>query len=195
MKPNALPDAYPLQWPLGWPRTRYRKSSSYRVTEREARDELLGSIKRLGGSLSIISSNVPTNNNGLPYTGVPAPQDPGIAVYWVRDGKQEVMACDRWNKPWENMRAIYHALEGLRMMERAGATQIMERAFQAFALPEGGASGWRDVLGHDVHTKQEATVAWRRLAIELHPDRNGGNDEAFKNLEAAYRTAMKELQV
>jgi len=192
---SSLPDAFPLQWPAGWPRTNagQRRDSRYHVSETKARDELLAAVHRLGGRVAIISTNLPTRRDGIPYVGHSA-DDPGVAVYWVRGVRQEVMACDRWRKPWENMRAIFHAVEGLLAMERAGATQIMERAFSAFQLPAGGAPApWREILGYDVHTREDASKAFKALALKLHPDA-GGDIEKFKEAEAAYRVALQALE-
>jgi hypothetical protein len=122
------------------------------------------------------------------------PSDPGVAVYWVRNGRQEVMACDRWLETWENMRAVYHAIEGLRAMERAGATQIMERAFTAFQLPA-PAADWRSVLGVEVGMTPSADYLrklFRDLAAAHHPDR-GGSEEEFKRVQGAFREAMEEI--
>jgi hypothetical protein len=156
---------------------------------------LLEEVRLLGGKLTIISSNIPSNTYGKPYLNAPTPDDAGVAVYWVREGKQEVMACDRWKKPWENMRAIYYAVAGLRQMERAGATQIMERAFEAFRLPAPAEArpSWRDVLGTAVRTKKDASAAFRDRATKLHPD-VGGDIEAFRQLERAYSDALAELR-
>jgi len=197
----TLPDAYPLQWPDGWTRTKFPRDSRYRIDkETQVRRELLEAIRKLGGTVPIISSNVETRLDGLPYANRRLPDDGGVAVYWVRDGKQEVMACDRWQRPWENMRAIYHAIEGMRAMERAGATQILERAFQAFALPDGAPTErpWREVLGIEsgLHPALEGPVAkraFREKAKTLHPDK-GGDVEKFQELERAYRQAMRELE-
>jgi hypothetical protein len=188
----SLPDAYPLQWPDGWPRTKFPRDSRYkRNPESYIRNELLDSIRKLGGTLPIISSNVEVRLDGLPYANRRLPEDGGIAVYWVRDGKQEVMACDRWKRPWENMRAVYHAIEGLRSMERAGATQIMERAFQAFQLPTGSSKrSWQELLGDDIHDADDARAAFRERAKHLHPDQ-GGDIEKFQELEQAYREALQ----
>ncbi len=195
----SLPDAYPLQWPGGWSRTSSHKRSysDYKVGETRARDEMYAAIRRLGGKVPLVSSNMRVRLDGMPYAKQLVPEDPGVAVYWVRQGKQEVMACDRWLRPWENMRAIYHAIEGLRSMERAGATQIMERAFQAFQLPETTTKSWRNILGIESGmTPSEAYI--RRIArekmVKLHPDKPGGSDEAFKDVEAALREALKELR-
>lgn len=196
---TTLPDTFPLQWPDGWSRTpsHKRRPSGYKVGETRARDEMYASIWRLGGRIPIVSSNLQTRLDGIPYVKQSVPDDPGVAVYWVRDGKQEVMACDRWKRPWENMRAIYHAIEGLRAMERAGATQIMERAFQAFRLPAGGARGWRTTLG--IEPGMEPSVEYvKRVAREkmrrAHPDVSGGNEEIFREIERALSDALQELQ-
>ena len=193
---RTLPDAFPLQWPAGWSRSKYRTPSSYKVTSARARVELVNAVRLLGGSSIIVSSNIELRRDGQPYANMPTPADPGVAVYWTRQGKQEVMACDRWKHPWENMRAIYYGVEGLRSIERAGATQILERAFQAFALPETAGptvEPWRDVLGHHITTEREATQSFRDKAAVHHPDL-GGNVEVFRKIERAYSDALKELR-
>ncbi len=195
----ALPDAHPLQWPLGWKRTANwdRPRSKYKVSEGRARDELYESIRLLGGDGTIISSNLRLTRGGRPYTNQPLPQDSGVAVYWARKGKQEVMACDKWMHPWENMRAIYHAIEGLRSMERAGATQIMERAFQAFQLPTGEGPSWRAVLKIEPHLTPTVDFVKRIARDRLrayHPDNKAtGDEEEYKAVERAQREALQEL--
>jgi hypothetical protein len=189
-------EAYPLQWPEGWSRTPadQRKNSAYKVTPGKALRDLLTSVIKLGGVLPIVSSNLPVRRDGFPYTNVAQPTDPGVAVYWVRGGRQEVMACDRWNRSWENMRAIYHGIEGLRAMERAGATQIMERAFQAFALPSGKKT-WRQVLDIEPNYTPSAEMlkkSARALMAKYHPDRTDGDEEKFKEVQRALAEALLE---
>jgi hypothetical protein len=191
----TLPDAYPLQWPDGWARTPADKRdySKYKVSEGRARDEMFDAIRKLGGEVPLISSNLRVRLDGLPYASQVIPEDPGVAVYWVRGGRQEVMACDRWRRPWENMRAIYHAIEGLRAMERAGATQIMERAFSAFQLP--APAGWREALGVEPGMTPSADYLrklWKAQAAKHHPDA-GGSEEEFKRVQKAYQEACEEI--
>lgn len=185
--------AYPLQWPDGWPRTpSYRRGPArYKVEINAAVDGLHRSLGLLGaqsGSV-VISSNVPPRNAlGTPRNDGYQVSDPGVAVYWTTKAHGErVMACDRWSSVRENVRAIGLAVEGLRAIERAGATQILDRAYTAFgALP--AASGapvarpWWEVLGLKKEALSFATLAmveaqWRELAAKAHPDR--GADPAL----------------
>jgi hypothetical protein len=194
-----FPDAYPLQWPSGWDRTppHKRGDSNYKVGEAQARDEMYEAIRKLGGAVPIVSSNLRVRRDGVPYTDQGLPGDPGVAVYWVRQGRQEVMACDRWRQPRENVRAIYHAIEALRAMERSGATQVMERAFSAFQLPEEASlKHWRSVfdLEPSFHpSPRHLRAIAKALMAKYHPDKPGGDIEKFREVEKALDEAIRDV--
>lgn len=198
--------AYPLQWPEGWPRTpSYKRGQArYKVEINHAVDELhrsLGLLGALSGSI-VLSSNVPPRNAlGTPRNDGSTVSDPGVAVYWTTKAHGErVMACDRWSSVRENVRAIGLAVDGLRAIERAGATQILERAYSAFgALPASSTAAtkrpWWEVLG----VPQTALAAfdvtmldarYRDLARKAHPDA-GGSAEAMTELNQA-RDEMRQ---
>lgn len=199
-----MADSYPLQWPDGWQRTSPggRRSAPYKVDITTAVDELHGVLKRLGalsGSV-VLSSNVPPRNAlGTPRNDGHNVADPGVAVYWTtRAHGERVVACDKWATVRENVRAIGLALEGLRAMERAGATQILERAFQAFgALPAAAAAPtvrpWWQVLELSEGMIGELDIAmvearYRKLAAKAHPD-HGGSEVAMAELNLAREQA------
>jgi hypothetical protein len=195
-------DAYPLSWPIGWKRTEphRRKSSRYKVTFARARDEVLHSLQLMGvrDYNVIISSNVPLRRDGLPLANMREPDDVGIAVYWSNH-KQErrVIACDKWRTVRENLRAVNLALEALRMLERTGSSEILNRAFTGFAaLPPASAAeeDWRAVLklrGMAV-TSADIEESYRELAKEAHPD-SGGDHDAMVRLNQARDAALKFL--
>jgi hypothetical protein len=202
-------DAFPIFWPAGWARhsaTGSRKNSRYEVSFGTARNDVLKSLRLLGSSEVVISSNVPVRHDGLPYATYTEPTDPGCCVYWVRKGKPQVMACDQWRTVRENLRAIGLALEGLRALERSGASQIFERAFTGFAaLPAETKRPWRVVLEMDVaftngsrdslenaKVREVVETRYRKLAKVRHPDM-GGSHEAMLELNAAKTEAYKEL--
>ncbi len=98
---------YPLAWPAAWRRTpayrrmratfgrKERKSgqswdSRVRVTVNDATTRVREELRRLGvvrDDNIIISTNVRLRLDGLPRSGEPEPNDPGVAVYWERSNE------------------------------------------------------------------------------------------------------------
>ena len=200
---SAPIEAFPLTWPAGWPRTESwrRKESRYEVTFTAARDGVFRSVRLLAGRHPVLSTNVPLRRDGIPLAGQREPNDVGVAVYWT-DGKNRprVIACDAWRTVRDNVRAIGLALEGLRAVERAGASQILERAFTGFAALPAAASSttrpWRHVLNlrDDVRlTRDDIETSFRALAKIRHPDVAGGSHELMTELNAARAAALAEV--
>jgi hypothetical protein len=193
-------DAWPLHWPDGWPRTKVPQKSRFEVSFTEARDGLMEEIKRLGGRLPVLSTNVELRGDGLPYANQRAPKDRGVAVYFQYKQQQRVFACDRWDSVKDNMRALQKTIEAIRGIERWGASDMLDRAFSGFvALPapsHGSNRHWRAVLDiEDMDPIYEVNIhdAYRRLARSVHPDR-GGSDEAMAELNVARDQGLKEVR-
>lgn len=201
---------FPLQWPEGWPRTVNRRRRYYKVTIEAAYEHLISQLRLLGamrGSI-VVSSNVPPRNGlGTPRNDGATVADPGVAAYWTLTrvygrsealGPDRVVACDRWDSVRDNVRAIGLALEGMRAMERAGASQILDRAFQAFgALPASSEAPvvrpWWEVLGFPEGMISHLSLAvidarYRELAPRAHPD-HGGSSGEFSELTRAREQA------
>ncbi len=197
-----MAESYPLQWPDGWKRTAFRHASNYKVATDRAFEDLLRELNLLGalkGSI-VVSTNVPPRNAlGTPRNDGHNVADPGVAVYWTtKTHGERVIACDRWATVRENLRALGLAVAGLRSMERAGATQVVDRAFSAFgALPASGAAPvarpWWEVFGFTQAmigslSMPMITARYRELAAKNHPDR-GGSAAAMTELNAAHEAA------
>lgn len=190
-------EAFPLTWPQDWPRTRIRKSSNYKVSLDVALEELLAGLKLMGARAIIVSSNVPLRRDGTMYRGSEnRVLDPGIAVYWdAKDGTPKVMACDHWLTVRENVRAMGLTVEGLRLIERCGASQLFDRAFSGFKrLPSGvERRPWWEVLGVEPGASRDAVVrAYLELAKRHHPDR-GGSAVQMAEVNVAYNEALSQL--
>jgi hypothetical protein len=94
------------------------------------------------------------------------------------------------------------AIDGLRAIDRAGATQILERAFTAFgALPPAPDVApkrpWWEALGLPKEALSFATLAmveaqYRELAAKAHPDR-GGSPAALVELNQAREEARQHF--
>jgi hypothetical protein len=223
---------FPLQWPDGWPRTpsdarerskfhsidnklvTYGTSSHYQkqkgaLSLLDECNELLWQLDKLGGYNMTITSNLPTRRDGKPYATRNV-DDPGIAVWWMQDGREQVMACDRWETPVENVRALVKTIDALRGIERWGSTAIVKKAFAGFAaLPPAGETSEGTGTDHVVVPPAvEPTKAWmeyfhvseaasrtgikamyRAFTQQLHPDRNKGDNARMAELNVAWDQA------
>lgn len=189
-----MSEAYPLHWPAGWPRTAKPERSRFETTDYDATQKLVWELERMGARHIVISTNVELRRDGLPYSNRRPPVDCGVAVYFLRRGKQMTFACDRWDRVRDNMRAITKTIDAMRGIERWGASDMMERAFSAFeALPPPAtavqASCW-DILGLEPGADTTVIKAmWRKRMKTAHPDQ-GGTREEFEQVQRAYEQAM-----
>lgn len=184
--------AYPLSWPLGWKRhnghrerARFGLVSMDRVAREILRElELMG----VGDWNVVISTNVELRRDGLPYSNRRVPADPGAAVYFRLRDQPRVLACDRWDLPEHNLRAIAKHIEAVRGQARWGVGSV-EQAFSGYAaLPERGTtSPWHEALGipRDA-TAAEVREALARALKSAHPD-NGGSTAQLGEVLAAKR--------
>lgn len=193
--------AYPLQWPNGRPRTpSYRRERSrFKVSSfAVARDNLLSEVNRLGGRHVVLSTNIPLRNDGLPYANYRKPDDIGVAVYFERNKKSFCFACDRWDRIEDNMHAIRLTIESLRGVARWGTGDMMEATFTGFAALSSPTAKrhWRETLGFTATALVDGEILrqrYRALAMQRHPDRDGGSEEAMVELNAAMQQAELEL--
>ncbi|HEY3347151.1 MAG TPA: J domain-containing protein [Nitrospirota bacterium] len=193
-------EAYPLYWPEGWKRTpEHARKRKYAFNQSFAanRDGLMEELRRLEAKNIVLSTNIPLRRDGLPKADSREPQDPGVAVYFEYKGTARVFACDKYLYARENIRAIALTIDALRGIERWGASDMMERAFQGFlALPEPVKRDWRQVLGFEPTTTPQLRyleTRYKVLAKEHHPDR-GGDPEKFREITEAREQARKEIE-
>jgi hypothetical protein len=179
----------------------------YNIGLAAARDGLLLELERLGARNVVITTDLPTRRDGMPYADSRA-ADVGVAVWFamLENGHtvERVFACDKWRTHAENMRAIALSIEAMRGLERWGAADVINRAFAGFAgLPPGVPLGpvkrpWRDVLGvedSNLSGTELLTVvkyAYRDLIKKAHPDA-GGSHELAAEINGALAEAEREL--
>ena len=179
------------------PRTERRQPSPFRTT-------LDGALKNVRSSLVAFAkdSGKPVNPNTIVMSsnvtlGASAPADPGIALYFEWDDGMRCIAVDRYPKPADNLQAIHHILEARRVEMRHGGIHIVRQVFKGFlALPNPDAIDWRKVLGFRLDesvTPAKIEVAYRRLAAEAHPDREGGSAERMAEVNAARDAAKRAI--
>ena len=188
-------EAYPLQWPEGWPRTARPKRARFNTPLGRARDELFAEIDRMGGTDIVLSTNLAVRNDGLPRAKQREPDDAGAAVYWRRsDGAHRCIACDRWDRVRDNIRALGLTIAALRGLDRWGSSEIVDRAFTGFQRLEAPGEDWRETLGVSRNpTLAEAEHAYRLRRRDTHPDGPNGDADAFHRVQQAWEQAQREL--
>ena len=178
---------FPLQYPSNYLRTEKPKPSQFKVSLAIARDELLIEIKRLGGSLPVISSNCVLRNDGLPYSKQPKITDCGVAVYFYFNENPVVLCCDKWNDIASNMRAINKTVEALRALDRWGVSEILKRTFTGFkALPERSSP---PQYFDGISDFSEIQKLYRELVKKYHPDGSQPNKDKFFEVQQAFEAA------
>lgn len=209
------PTRYPLAWPHDCPRTPYKArksmpSSSGRditgqrrtITFNGTIQRLLRELKMLKVSNLVISTNQPVRNDGMPFAQERRIDDPGVAVYFTRNGRQLCIPCDRYLTVADNLRAVALSIEAIRGLERWGGMSMMDRAFTGFAqlptanVPAKPRRPWREVFGFAENFQATAEIMeamFRAESRRRHPD-TGGTDEDFRELVQAREDALKELE-
>lgn len=190
---------YPLEWPVGRPRTTSRKKSDFSdLAFAKCRDDLLAELRRFGARQVVLSTSVPLRRDGLPYSNLGQPDDPGVAVYFtIGTGKPRyyAIACDQYRKVEDNMRALVHTIAAMRTIDRHGGSQLLEQAMSGFtALPPADQpKPWRSVLGVSLQASWAVVrERHRELVLRHHPYR-GGSAERMAEINRAFEDAEKEL--
>lgn len=193
-----MADAYPLEWPHGWPRTESPQRSRFDTSFAQARDGVIDELNRMGvpDYHVVISTNIQTRRDGLPYANMREPDDKGVAVYFTLHSRQQCIPCDRWDRVKDNLQAIRKTIDALRGLERWGADSMVNAAFRGFAaLPDPASTGgehWADVLQISSDAPwPDVRDAYQRARRFAHPDA-GGSNEAFNRIQAAWEQAKQE---
>jgi hypothetical protein len=186
--------ASPLQWPAGQPRAPHRRNSAFQATIYSATTKLQHELRLLGASNIIATSNLKISKHlNRPLADQKQPDDRAVAIYFELKGHELCVAVDRWAFVEDNIHAIALSIGAIRGLERWGGGDMVERSFQGFtALPAGthhGAEWWHILDVPPNASREMIDRAYRRLALELHPDK-GGDPQRFVVVQTAYERAL-----
>lgn len=190
---------YPLQWPdhIGrW--TGARQPGAFKTTLPAAMEKVSTSLRLFGRDSGKPVSDVVLSSNVT--LGVTKPADPGIAVWFVWEGREMCIPIDRYSTVEANLTAIHHVLEARRTELRHGTLALVRATFKGFhaALPAPGQHQkrtWRQVMGFEPSALVPMAVLeerYRKLAKERHPDMAGGSQALMAELNAARAEALGE---
>ena len=187
---------FPVQWPIGWPRNETYAVAHFNVSYDKALRDLGYELRRLGAESAYISTDRPLRIDGQPRGGM-QPETPAVALYFVRNGNQLCIPCDKYRTVRDNIRAIGLTVEAIRRMERYGTSQMVEATLSGFAVvpeyasPNVGLRPWYDVLEVSPNASPEVIKAsFRAKAAQTHPDAAGGSTAAFQEVKRAYDQGM-----
>jgi hypothetical protein len=184
----------PLQWPVGQPRTDRRRKAPFSAGETTIINDLERAVRKLDLQDVEITTNRRVRIDGRLSQGITdGGGDPGVCVYFKRKGQETVLAFDKFNDFWGNLRAVGLYLEYMARLESYDMAEYADRAFTGFkALPEGTITplphrDWWIVLGVPQYASpQEVKTAYREMMGAAHPDA-GGSQAEFDEVRRAYR--------
>jgi hypothetical protein len=201
-------ESFPCQWPVGFPRTppaARREARFHRRVDvegsdykRKVRTTLHQGIVLVRDELAlfkatdvVISTNVPTRLDGLPYSSAKEPDDPAAAVYFRLNGETRCLQCDAWNRVADNLCAIGHTIAGKRdeIRWKVGTAAQMWAGYKMLPAMDAGRTWWA-VLGFKDPPNSLETVRgkYETRIREVHPD-HGGNGNQAAEINAALRDA------
>ncbi|GAB3315146.1 J domain-containing protein [Haloplanus salinarum] len=192
-----------IDWPAGFERTTERRRTSgskFQASLADTTKSIAAEMDRMGVDswrASTGSGGAYTKSNGLPKHNA-NPDDPGFVLRWSKDGEQFAVACDKYRRLRDNCRAVYLWVHETRMRGNR-PVKTGQDEFAAARLP----SGEEDtvvagVSPHDVldvapdapdHVVENA---YRERVQETHPDKPGGDQEAFRRVQEAREALLDE---
>lgn len=203
-----LPQPYPLAWPAGRPRTppKEREPDRYQAKTVSGAVTLLDvEIKRWRAPERAARIVMHELTSDPAPRGRDDPADPGAALWFTLGGKDitaraglMVLACDKFRRLAQNIRAIGLTMERLRLVDEIGAYSLVAAVEGARALPP--PAGWKGSADQDSQpwhlTLQVmpgaslaiAEAAYRALA------RTAADDAALVRLNLAIEAARAELR-
>lgn len=217
-----MTESFPLRWPDGWPKTPAadrRRGNQFKrggcngtlPTFASGRRDVLSELANMGVKMCVISSSVDVRTDGVPRTGVNPDsrtfKEPGVALYFERNGRPVTLAQDAYDSPGVNLRSLALCLEAMRAMGRHGGHAIGARVFDGFAAlpPPAGSKPkrpWWEVLKYPADQAEreamflsatEVEARFKNMAKRLHPDAGGDSNE-MTELSAARDEAVVELR-
>jgi hypothetical protein len=201
-----------LDWPAGYDRTPADERESYpgdlSLTRKESFQSIVDELERWGATEVDIetASQHYVDRPNIPHQH-DTPDEVGVVVRFRHEDEgadtQLAYACDRWATQRENARAIALYVRRLRLAERCGVA-TGQSAVATARLPSGdeddvvvaGPGGGLSEPAHEVLGVAEDApddvirAAARRLAANVHPDGENGDEVEFKRIQRAKRRLL-----
>lgn len=162
----------------------------------QTEDELARCFRQWGAADFEVGYNMPVKGRDAVasrgYNGY-SPSERAVTVRWRRrDGTPMVLSLGTQPRPRDNLRALYLAIDSMRLNEKRGIdASVMRSAYLQLAAPA-GANPYAVCGITPGATYEQAQAAFRAAAKAAHPDM-GGSDAAMRDLNGAWRQ-VRELE-
>ena len=187
---------YPLQWLPQQPRTKRPERARFgKHSLSNAGNLIADELRKMGAKNCIISTNLKSKLSGGFYANQKV-DDPGVAIYFDLNGVDKAMACDRWDKPEQNLWALNLSISAIRGLERWGGSEFLDGLFTGFkALPAPvECMNMKMQYFSDVDNLEFLDLKYKKLLKELHPDMGGDSGE-FQEMREQYKNIKRNLEM
>lgn len=193
-----------LVWPASVKRSATPVAGSGHLSVKRGVAGVVQALDLLGDVTSSAAAEVVVSYNHVRWGLRQA--DPGAAVWFLWNEVQRCIASDLYASPGANLSAIAQIILSCAAEHGRGSFAAVAHALDGYIprmAPLAGAETsehWSRALGtqHDA-SPQEITKAFRRRALQVHPDQGGTReqwDEVVSALERARRdTALPQLSL
>jgi hypothetical protein len=161
----------------------------------ETRNDLEDTFAKWGITHYTVEPWKPTFN---PAKRIQTLEECTVTVRYTRSSGEVVLTSNKQDRAVDNFRALYLAIERMRMIDAAGLTNIVRQAYAQLPPPattaQAAPSDPYTLLG--VRSDAPLVVveaAWKAALKQAHPDR-GGTLEQTKQLNIAMEAIRKERQ-
>ena len=189
----------PLLWPEGVERAAAPTKSLSRTRVRTGITDTLTALDLLGDMTSTRASNVVLTFDEEARRG--ACEDHGVAAWFVWNDQQHCITCDLYATQGANLSVIAQIIRSCTAEHARGGIAAVGHALATYAIrmstPTSGMidGHWSRTLGvnHDA-SQAEITAAFRRRALETHPDK-GGTRKQWDQVAEAFEQARQRPEV
>lgn len=178
-----------LDWPLGFERTSESERSTnsrYEVNFRRSRRKLDDQMRLMG-----------VDHHRLEHVKGRG-GDPGVALYWTKDGNDRAVAVDAYAKKADNLRELVLWIEEMRKADNRDVKTGSD-TFAAAALPSGDAEAIEPTVDpyESLPVDRSASDELKKVAADeymkaSHPD-NGGSSAQFQHAQRVREAIAEEV--
>lgn len=117
-------------------------------------------------------------------------QECTVTLRYKKAGVDVQLVMDKQTRAVDNFRALYLAVEDMRMIDQRGLTDVVRQAYAQLPPPV-EQNAYRIIGARPDWTLEQVETAYKARARQVHPD-SGGDSAAMAELNSAMEQIRKE---